>query len=84
MRKILKLSAAWCTPCKDMDAQIERLKGDIRVPIEVIDVNSNPEYTKKYRVRSIPTLIKLDESGVEYGRHTGILQDTKFLDFVNE
>lgn len=75
--KVLKFQADWCQPCKMLTNTI---KDDIvtDIPIELIDLdnNSNNEeitnLLKKYDVRSVPTLILLDDNGVEIRRKVGL------------
>jgi thioredoxin-like negative regulator of GroEL len=57
--KVLKFSAEWCTPCKQMTKWLNTQGYDydiVEVPIE-----TNQELVQIYGVRSVPTLIMLDE-----------------------
>lgn len=83
--KILKFSANWCAPCNNMQTQIDRLKKEDKINIEIehIDVDSSTEVAKKYGIRSIPTLIKLN-GDVEISRSTGAMSDEKLMEFCNE
>tara|TARA_R110000868_G_scaffold116408_3_gene310001 strand:- start:1820 stop:2062 length:243 start_codon:yes stop_codon:yes gene_type:complete len=56
--RILRFTASWCKPCKDLAKNI--LKSNIKLPIEVIDIDLNPELATEYGIRSVPTLIMLD------------------------
>lgn len=67
--KVLKFYATWCGPCKGMSMI---LKGMENLPeIEEIDIDQNTELTTQYGIRSVPTLVKLDDSGTEIGRYVG-------------
>ena len=67
--KVLKFYATWCGPCKGMSMI---LKGMENLPeIEEIDIDQNTELTTKYGIRSVPTLVKLDDSGAEIDRYVG-------------
>ena len=61
MRKVLRFTASWCQPCKALAGIIEQVK--TTMPIEVIDIDENTEMAVKYGVRSVPTLIIVDELG---------------------
>jgi thioredoxin 1 len=57
--KILKFSAAWCTPCKQITEWLKTQDYDhdiVEVPIE-----TNQEMVQQYGIRSVPTLIMLNE-----------------------
>jgi thioredoxin-like negative regulator of GroEL len=82
MSKILKMSASWCSPCATMDVQIQTLGVDYESLVEHIDIDKNPELAKQYGIRSIPTLIKLDDSGQEVARSVGSIPLTKLAAFI--
>ncbi|MEP1779056.1 thioredoxin, partial [Reichenbachiella sp.] len=49
----------WCGPCKMIGPVVEELAGDYegKAVIGKVDVDSNPEVSAKFGVRSIPTLL---------------------------
>lgn len=51
--------AEWCGPCKMIGPVVEELAGeyDGKAVIGKVDVDSNPEVSAKFGVRSIPTLL---------------------------
>lgn len=51
--------ATWCNPCRLVGAALEELAVEVSdlVKIVKVDADSNPDLTRKYEVKSIPTLI---------------------------
>jgi len=51
--------AEWCGPCKMIGPIVEELAGDYdgKAVIGKVDVDSNPEVSAKFGIRSIPTLL---------------------------
>jgi thioredoxin 1 len=51
--------AEWCGPCKMIGPVVEELAGDYegKAIIGKVDVDSNPEVSAKFGIRSIPTLL---------------------------
>ncbi len=51
--------AEWCGPCKMIGPVVDQLADeyDGKVVIGKVDVDSNPEVSAKYGIRSIPTLL---------------------------
>jgi thioredoxin 1 len=51
--------AEWCGPCKMIGPVVEELAGDYqgKAIIGKLDVDSNPNVSAKYGIRSIPTLL---------------------------
>lgn len=85
MNTILKFSANWCKPCTQLQKQIDELVIDTEIfTIEYYDIEEWPDLAKEYNIRSIPTLIKLDESLTEVSRKIGSLTNEQLLEFVNE
>ncbi len=76
MKKILRFTATWCQPCKMLAIYLEDAKIDL--PVDVIDIDENQELATKYSVRSVPTLV-LIEDDIEISRSIG-LKNTKELE----
>ncbi len=51
--------AEWCGPCKMIGPIVEELAADYdgKAVIGKVDVDSNPEVSAKFGIRSIPTLL---------------------------
>ena len=51
--------AEWCGPCKTIGPIVEELANDFegKAVIGKVDVDTNPEISAKYGIRSIPTLL---------------------------
>ncbi len=51
--------AEWCGPCKMIGPVVEELASDYdgKAVIGKVDVDTNPEISAKYGIRSIPTLL---------------------------
>lgn len=83
MKTLLKFSADYCTPCK----QLTKTFGEIileGITLEEIDIEGNLDLVKQWSIRSVPTLILLDEDGKEIKRHTGSLSATALMEFLEQ
>lgn len=51
--------AEWCGPCRMVGPIVEELTGDYegKAKIGKVDVDSNPEVSMRYGIRSIPSLL---------------------------
>ena len=80
MKKVIRFTASWCQPCKTMSNMLEEIKPTL--PFEVIDVDVSPDIAMDFGIRSVPTLVMMDET-IEMKRLTGIKtkeQLTEWLD----
>lgn len=68
--KYLYFSAPWCGPCKQLAPKMELVAESVAV--EKILVDSDTEITQKYGIRNIPTVVLIDENGVELERFVGV------------
>jgi len=68
MKKILRFTASWCSPCKVMAKNLEI--ANLGLPIEVVDIDLMSVIATEYNIKSIPTLVML-EHGREIKRLTG-------------
>jgi thioredoxin 1 len=57
--KVLRFTAPWCAPCKSLGNTLSTI--ETNVPIVVIDIDEDPSMAAKYNIRSVPTMIMLDE-----------------------
>ena len=62
MRKIIRFTAEWCQPCKMLSKQLETM--DLNLPIDVIDIDKDPEIAIEYGIRSVPTLVLMQDNQV--------------------
>ena len=66
--KILKFSASWCQPCKQISKTLSEI--DLGLVVEEIDIDKNEQAAIDYKIRSVPTLV-LIRGGQEISRITG-------------
>lgn len=80
--KLLKFSAEWCQSCKQLSKTLNTL--DL-TGIELLeyDMDSHPEKFQQYfPIRSLPTIILLDEGDKELRRTSGNLTTVKVKEFL--
>ena len=82
MKKLLYFSADWCQPCKQLGPMMEKISQQI--PIQKINVDSNPEVQAKYGVRNVPTVILVRDGGVELDRKVGVNPKQIYIDMYNQ
>ncbi len=80
MKQILYFTASWCGPCRILGPIMESVKG--QVSYSKLDVDVEQDLAVKYKVRSVPTLV-LVENGVEKNRLVGVHQSPEILKFYN-
>ena len=66
---ILKFSSSTCIPCKSLSKNLK----DVNIPVSNIDIAIAPDFAKEMNVRSVPTMILLDEKKQELDRITGLV-----------
>ena len=81
MKKILRFTASWCQPCKALAMQLE--EANVSLPIEVIDIDVHSEIAMEYGIRSVPTLIMLDEN-IEMKRMSGMKTKQQLTEWIND
>ena len=64
--------AAWCGPCQMMAPAFKQAAAQLQGRALLVKVNSDdsPELSRRYGIRSIPTLLRL-QGGVETARQSG-------------
>ena len=72
MINILKFESDSCPQCKALSITLERISKENKIDIKNIDIeeDNSQDLIRKYNIRSIPTLIFLNEDK-EYNRLVG-------------
>ena len=80
--KLLKFYAEWCGPCKGLSKIIDGSKDKIAMPIEEYDIDNEMMMAQEYKVRSVPTMVLVDDTGNEIRRQVGMVSEEKLLEFL--
>ena len=76
--KYLYFSAPWCGPCKAFSPIMEEIAKEISV--QKVNVDDENDLAMQYSVRSVPTIVLVNENGKELSRHIGIQQKSMILE----
>jgi thioredoxin-like negative regulator of GroEL len=80
MKQVLYFSAPWCGPCRAFKPVMESLQTEMSVTF--IDVDSSPQTAQQHNVRSVPTVLIL-ENGVEKRRLVGAKTKEEIISAYN-
>lgn len=86
MVTMVDLGAKACIPCKMMMPVMDAVEKEYagKAAIIFIDVWENPEQSKKYGLRSIPTQIFYDKKGQEVFRHEGFFDKKPISEILDK
>jgi thioredoxin 1 len=94
MIKVIKISSEWCKPCKILSPIFDEIKQELQsdnLEFECVSEDDKrfSELSSKFGVRSIPTILIVDEYDITlYARITGlqtksVIKD-KIIEIINE
>lgn len=91
LKKIIKVSALWCGPCKTFSpifekvSQMEKYKDIEFVKIDTDDTNEEgEEIIAKFDIRSIPTVLFLDENDNLLKKTIGLISEKNFIEIIDD
>lgn len=69
----IKFEADWCGPCKKMEPQMYKIEEEFSNDIKflTIDVDKVPSIAQRYRIRTLPTVLLLNNNQ-EINRINGV------------
>lgn len=83
MKSILKFGAEWCGPCKRLEPILDQLQSDYPdLIIRGIDIDAAPDLAAKYKIRTLPTIIFLQDD-IEVSRLVGLSSLATIKDKLN-
>ena len=81
---LVQFSSAFCTPCRATRALLTDITADLDDVVHVdIDAEKNLELVRRLDIRSTPTTLVLDKTGVEVGRAVGAPKRADVLATLN-
>ena len=81
--KVMKFSAGWCNPCKQLSKTIESIKDELKIPLEEIDIEDQGDVAIEFGIRSVPTLVKVDENMQPMETRSGVLSAEELKEFFS-
>ncbi|MDP2991969.1 MAG: thioredoxin family protein [Deltaproteobacteria bacterium] len=70
---LMEFGRGICIPCRQMKPILESLarESEGQLVVQVVEIDSKPELTRRYRIMVIPTQVFVDANGQEVYRHLG-------------
>ena len=68
--KLLKFYADFCNPCRVLTTMLDGFDACL---MEKVNIDLDTDRAVKYSIRSVPTLLLIDDNGNELWRHSGLI-----------
>jgi thioredoxin 1 len=77
---LVDFTATWCGPCKALAPIVEKVADELHGKVKVgkLDIDAAPMITRKYGVRSVPTVIVF-KGGAKVVQHVGLTTRDKLV-----
>ena len=83
MKTVIKMSAPWCIPCQQLKPIFDEVIQEISdIKIVEIDVEEHPDIASNYKVKSIPTIIIVDEDETIISMKSGFMNKNELERFI--
>ena len=80
---LVDFTATWCGPCKQLAPIVEKIADEFegRIKVGKLDIDDAPQTTRKYGVRSVPTVLVF-HGGEKKGQHVGLTTRDKLVQLL--
>jgi len=82
MNKLIYISASWCGPCKTFGPVMNQV-AESGIPVTKVDADRDQQALVDFQVRSVPAVVKVDESGKMLDKFIGVKSMEEVLNFYN-
>ena len=83
MKTVIKMSAPWCIPCRQLKPIFDEVIQDIPdIKVVEIDVEEHPDVASSYKVRGVPTIIVTDEKDNVLAMKSGMMSKEQLKDLI--
>lgn len=86
IKKIIKIGTKWCGPCKSLSPIFDKVSKNSSfddIEFDVIDAEENADFSEKYEIRTVPTILFMDENDNEVKRSMGSMTEKQLIDLIN-
>lgn len=84
MTTVKFFQAEWCGPCKQQKPIVSDIEADRDdVTIKRVDIEDSPDEANKYQVRSVPSLVVLNDDDGVVKQFSGVTQREDIEDAID-
>lgn len=84
MVELIEFHAPWCGPCDQQEPIVDEIVEEREdVHLNKVNVDEDNETASEYSVRSVPTIVILDEEGNPAERFVGLTQRDDIVEAID-
>ena len=72
MTNVIYFSTQWCLPCKTLKPIVQQASQETGKHVQFVDAEQNKDLAEQYGVRSVPTIVVVNDAGQVVNRLIGI------------
>jgi thioredoxin 1 len=76
MKRVIYVSAPWCGPCGAFKPILKEVTEEMGIPVEYVDVDTNPAVAEQYGIRAVPTTIFLNGDAILF-KYSGAMSKSQ-------
>lgn len=83
MKKIVCVSANWCSPCKQFKPILQKVTSELNVSVEHVDADYDTFYIQQFSIQSVPTTMLFKDGNMMWKR-SGVIQESELRSLISQ
>ena len=75
MKRVVYVSAEWCSPCKVFKPVLHKVTTEMKIPVEYVNVDYDAKYVSEFGIQAVPTTLCFSDNSLIW-KQSGVIPES--------